>query len=188
MVKGRSYRSTELGPSNAALVTLKSVLRGGGYSPDGLKSYTGEYQPEQIVKGGDVVVAQTDVTQAAEVIGRTARVSESPDYQTLVASLDLLVVRPASPLTVPYLYGLLQGHEFHSHALARVNGTTVLHMQKNTVQEFRFPLPTKPVIDNFTQAVVSLVSLCDNNLNESRDLAAQRDALLPGLVSGTVGV
>ena len=44
VVKGRSYRSADLRDSNVALVTLKSVKRGGGYSPDGLKPYTGDYQ------------------------------------------------------------------------------------------------------------------------------------------------
>ena len=33
VVKGRSYRSSDLRDSNVALVTLKSVKRGGGYSP-----------------------------------------------------------------------------------------------------------------------------------------------------------
>ena len=88
-----------------------------------------------------MIVAQTDVTQAAEVIGRTALVNDSPEYRTLVASLDLLVVRPAPPLTVPYLYGLLQSHAFHSHALARVNGTTVLHMQRMRYKSSGSPYP-----------------------------------------------
>ncbi|MYA68716.1 hypothetical protein F4Y19_01225, partial [Candidatus Poribacteria bacterium] len=46
IVKGRSYRSRELRESDVALVTLKSIRRGGGYRPDGLKPYTGKYNPE----------------------------------------------------------------------------------------------------------------------------------------------
>ena len=188
VVKGRSYRSTELGASDVALVTLKSIQRGGGYSRGGLKPYTGDYQPNQVVKTGDLIVAQTDVTQAAEVIGRVARVNDSPDYLALVASLDLLVARPAPPLSSPYLYGLLQSHDFHSHALARVNGTTVLHMQRGTVEEFRFPLPPEPVIADFTRLVAPLASACDNNVSESRTLGVLRDGLLPSLMSGGLRV
>ena len=186
VVKGRSYKSADLRDSKVALVTLKSVKRGGGYSPDGLKGYIGYYQPEQVVKVGDVVVAQTDVTQAAEVIGRTALVSDSPDYNTLVASLDLLVTRPTPPMTIDYLYRLLQSHAFISHALAHVNGTTVLHMQRDAVPRFRFVLPPESVIDSFSQRVSALASASESNVRDSYTLTRVRDALLPGLVSGEV--
>ncbi len=39
LVKGVSYRSEELADTDTALVTLKSVKRGGGYRTDGLKPY-----------------------------------------------------------------------------------------------------------------------------------------------------
>ncbi len=188
VIKGHSYRSSELGDSRTALVTLKSIQRGGGYSPTGLKPYTGDYLPAQVVKAGDVVVAQTDVTQAAEVIGRTAFVSDSPEYRTLVASLDLLVVRPLPPLTKFYLYGMLQSQEFRIHVLSRVNGTTVLHMQRNALQEFRFPQPPRDVIAGFALEVLPLYENMALNEVESRTIAAQRDALLPRLVSGHVRV
>ena len=188
IAKGRSYRSADLRDSTVALVTLKSIKRGGGYSPDGLKPYAGDYHLGQVVKAGDVVVAQTDVTQAAEVIGRSALVNDSPDYHKLVASLDLLVVRPTPPLTIPYLYRLLQSHAFISHALAHVNGTTVLHMQKDAVPEFRFPLPPESVIDCFSRNIAPLDSMADNSVRDSYTITAQRDALLPRLVSGEMSL
>ena len=185
-VKGRSYKSTELNDSETALVTLKSIKRGGGYSTDGLKPYTGDYKTPQIVKPGEVVVAQTDVTQAAEVIGRAVRVGYSPGYPTLVASLDLLIVRPQAPLTVPYLHGLLQSHDFRSHVLSRVNGTTVLHLEKTAVPDFRFPLSDKSTIAAFTAMATSLLALGDNANQGSGTLATLRDVLLARLVSGEV--
>ena len=93
-IKGRSYRSTELvETSDTAMVTLKSFKsfrRGGGYSPSGLKPFKGAYKDEQIVRPGDVVVACTDVTQAADVVGRSAVVQRSRRFDKLVASLDVL--------------------------------------------------------------------------------------------------
>ena len=188
VVKGRSYRSSDLRDSKVALVTLKSVKRGGGYSPDGLKEYAGSYHPAQVVEVGDIVVAQTDVTQAAEVIGRTALVEGSQNYQTLVASLDLLVIQPKPPQTKTYLYRLLQSHAFLNHALAHVNGTTVLHMQKDSVPSFRFPLPPEPVIVTFSDQVASLDSMSRINVKESHLHSCHRDILLPNLVSGQVRV
>ena len=186
VVKGCSYRSVDLGDSNVALVTLKSVRRGGGYASDGLKAYTGHYRSQQIVKADDVIVAQTDVTQAAEVIGRTALVRDSTEYNTLVASLDLLIVRPQPPLTKAYVYRMLQGNAFIHHVLARVNGTTVLHMERDAVPGFEFPLPPQPLIDNFTCTVHSLDSLSTGNYRDSDNLRRQREVLLPKLIAGEV--
>ena len=188
IVKGRSYKSADLNASDTALVTLKSFKRGGGYSPDGLKPYTGDYHPGQVLQPGEVVVAQTDVTQAAAVIGRAARVSEAPDYHTLVASLDLLIVRPHLPLTLPYVHGLLQSQAFHDHALSRVNGTTVLHLEKTATPDFRFALPEESIIRVFTDMASPLLVSADNNNQDSHNLTTQRDVVLPKLVSGEVRV
>ena len=76
------------------MVTLKSFNRGGGYRLDGLKEYTGKYKPEQEVFAGDLIVAYTDVTQAADVIGKPAMVISDSRYEHLVVSLDVAVVRP----------------------------------------------------------------------------------------------
>jgi len=43
VIKGVSYRSDDLAESDTALVTLKSINRGGGYRYDGLKQYRGDY-------------------------------------------------------------------------------------------------------------------------------------------------
>ena len=57
LTKGVSYSSSELVESDTALVTLKSFARGGGYRPEGLKSFAGSYKANQVVVPGDVVVA-----------------------------------------------------------------------------------------------------------------------------------
>ena len=185
-VPGRSYRSSDLNESNTALVTLKSMKRGGGYSPDGLKSYTGRYKPEQEIQPGEVVVSHTDVTQAAEVIGRAARVGATRKYDTLVASLDLMVVRPGDCLNAPYLFHLLDSHDFHHHCLSYVNGTTVLHLNKQAVPAYRFWLPRKDLLAAFAANVEPLHALSDTNEARSDHLSEVRDELLPELLSGSM--
>ncbi len=91
MIRGRSYKSAELEDSPTALVTLKSFNRGGGFRQDGFKSYSGKFKPDQVVEPGECVVACTDVTQKAEVVGRAALVESSYEHDTLVASLDVTV-------------------------------------------------------------------------------------------------
>lgn len=189
VVKGRSYKSSEIEQSNVALVTLKSINRGGGYNPQGLKPYTGKYRPEQIVSPGEIVVAFTDITQQAEVIGKPALVRGHPDYDSLIASLDLGIVRPMIVgMNIPYLYELLSTDGFQAHVLSYVNGSTVLHLNNRGIPSYRYPLPTPAVLAKFEALAQPLFDRISANEAESRTLAELRDTLLPKLILGDIRI
>jgi Restriction endonuclease S subunits len=188
-VKGVSYRSDALQESTVALVTLKSVARGGGYQQEGLKPYIGEYKPEQQLQPGEVIVAHTDLTQAAEVLGRAARVQAHPQFPTLVASLDLVIVRPVGQAASnEFLYTLLSQSEFQEHAYSYANGTTVLHLSAKALPEYQCLLPPPTIIEAFTTLVRPIYERIDHNEAQSYTLAAIRDTLLPKLLSGEIRV
>ena len=189
VTKGRSYRRKELVASDTALVTLKSFARGGGYRPEGLKSFHGAYKSEQVVQPGDIIVACTDVTQAAEVIGRSAAVGSTSSFQTLVASLDVLIMRPknATPGRT-FVYYLTGSEGFVAHTLARTTGTTVLHLSKDAVSSFRFVLPPCPLMKRFEHFADPLRTRIQTDTSVAGLLADLRDALLPRLVSGELRV
>jgi type I restriction enzyme S subunit len=188
-VKGKSYSSAELQSSTTALVTLKSFARGGGYRPEGLKPYTGAFKAEQEVRPGDLVIACTDVTQAAEVIGRPALVESSEEFESLVASLDVIIVRPKSTdVSVPFLYCLFRTDAFKSHTYAHSTGTTVLHLSNGAVPSFNFVMPAGALARRFELLSVPLFQQIDINQRESRLLGALRDSLLPKLICGELRV
>ena len=182
-VRGRSYKSVELAGSDVALVTLKSFARG-GYREDGLKPYTGPYKPHQVVEPGEIVLACADVTQAAEVIGRPAIVPSAPEYRRLVASLDTLIVRPRQEagMSRAFLYFLLGTPAFTAHALAHSTGTTVLHLAKDAVPNFRFAQPPAELIHAFEAAAGPALSRSQSVRTEAQTLAAQRDTLVTELL------
>jgi type I restriction enzyme S subunit len=185
IVKGRSYKSSELLDSDTALVTLKSFARGGGYRPDGLKPYVGPYKPEQVVQPGELVVACTDVTQAAEVVGRPAIVRGNRHFETLVASLDTLILRPnGEDVTRAFLYFLGGTDSFNAHMYAHTTGTTVLHLAKDAVPLFQFAHPGKELVQVFDRLAALHLSRIDAAATESDMLAELRDTLLPKLISG----
>lgn len=188
LTKGRSYTSAELQESTTALVTLKSIDRHGGYKADGLKPYTGDYKGSQVVQPGDLVVAQTDLTQGAEVVGRGVRVPHSPAFDTLVASLDLVIVRPVDGMANEYLYGLLTSDSFRQHCRSHVSGTTVLHLAKDAIPTW--PAPVLPLEDQmaFARIARTLLARMDAFNRESDVLERLRDTLLPELLSGRIRV
>jgi len=189
MTTGRSYTSDELQESTTALVTLKSFQRGGGYRQDGLKPFTGKYKPEQVIQPGELVISFTDVTQAAEVIGKPALVSANPDFQTLVASLDVGIIRPKDDrVNVPFLYLLLRNDNYQSHIYGYCSGTTVLHLNKSGVPEYEFTCPDPKIMKRFLKISKPIFDQIQINIEQSRTLAQIRDELLPKVMSGELRV
>lgn len=186
IVKGKSYSSKDLvAESSVALVTLKSFERGGGFRMDGFKPYSGAYKPSQVVRAGDLIVAYTDVTQAAELIGKPAIVVTVNEYDTLVASLDVGIVRPRSnEYGRQFLYGLFKTDAFQSHTLAHTSGTTVLHLAKDGVGSYLLATPPAQVVARFESVAMTISDRMQVNADKIRTLVTLRDALLPRLISG----
>lgn len=188
VTKGVSYRSNDLRESSTALVTLKSLDRNGGYSARGLKEYAGPFKPPQQIAPGELVVAQTDLTQAAEVVGRAVRVPRTPGYEKLVASLDLAIIRPRNDSPVEFLLGVMLQGRFRAHCRSRTSGTTVLHLASDAIPSFDAPLVSKAVQENYASVARPMLELRDSLEYEMNSLASTRDALLPQLMSGKLQV
>jgi len=149
---GVSYKSDDLNPSTTAMVTLKSFERNGGFRMDGFKEYTGKYKETHLVEEGDLVVAHTDITQDAALIGNPVLVKSDPNYNKLIISMDLVkVVSKNSNFTNEFLYLLMKTREFKEHALGYSNGSTVLHLSKKAIPEFELKLPPNELVNSFTK-------------------------------------
>lgn len=188
VTKGVSYRSADLREGGGWLVSLKCVGRSGDFNFDGLKPYVGPSKPSQLVVPSDVLVAQTDLTQRAEVIGRAVRVPNTGLGGGLVASLDFAVVRPRQALTRESLLALLSTQAFRDHALGYCNGTTVLHLGSLALPSYEFTLPNPRMISHITSTTRPLFDLADSSAREIRTIESLRNALLPRLMSGEVPV
>lgn len=188
VTKGVSYRSADLSDSTTALVTLKSFNRAGGYSARGLKEYVGPFKPQQRIVPGEIVVAQTDLTQAADVVGRAVRVPASREHKTLVASLDLAIVRPVTGIPYEFVLGLMLDGRFREYCRSRTSGTTVLHLASNAISTFAAPKVSVEVQLRYALRARPMLETREFLEGESESLAATRDALLPQLMSGKLRV
>ena len=188
LVSGYSYRSVDLNSSTKALVTLKNFDRTGGFRHDGFKEYTGKYKMDQVVVSGDLIVAHTDITQEAEVLGNPAIVISTDKYETLIISTDLVKVVPTSYLSKVYLYFLMKTDEFKHYCLGASNGTTVLHLSKKALPEYDFKLPSAELVERFTAIAEPLLEKININQKHIQQLESLRDTLLPKLMSGVVRV
>ena len=84
-INGYSYKGTDLCESDIALVNLKNFDRNGGFRLDGFKEIiTSNYQHRHLVEPNDLLVAHTDLTQNAEVLGNPILVQPLSKYSHYV--------------------------------------------------------------------------------------------------------
>ena len=141
---GYSYKGEELiNSSNTALMTIKNFDRNSGFKIDGFKDLILEnnVKKSQIVELYDTIVAHTDLTQNAEIIGNAEMLLNKDKYETIIASMDLVIVRPKN-INKFLLYLLLHNKDFKNHSLCYTAGTTVLHLNKKALQDYKIYLPT----------------------------------------------
>lgn len=118
------------------MATIKNFDRKGGFKLDGYKEIvpSSKLKPEHHAKLLDTLVAHTDLTQNAEVIGNAEPVLSFSGYQDIIFSMDVVKVLPNHPQVSQFLIAaLLQTQQFKSHCLGYVNGTTVLHLSKKAL-------------------------------------------------------
>ena len=191
-VGGYAYKGNELMKSATVMATIKNFERTGGFKLDGFK----EIRPSNKLKSTqrlalyDILVAHTDLTQNAEVIGNAEMVMSLLDYHNAIFSMDLVKVVPKPGCLSQFLLAaLLQNRMFKAHCLGYVNGTTVLHLSKKALPEYKLLLPNDlSVLSPLDKAITALYLQISANIEENSRLELLRETLLPQLMSGEIDV
>lgn len=191
-ISGYSYKGTELTNSTIAMATIKNFDRKGGFKLDGYKEIipSSKLKESQHAELFDTLVAHTDLTQNAEVIGNAEPVMSKSEYDDIVFSMDLVKVLPKKDGVSKFLIAaILQDKKFKAHCLGYVNGTTVLHLSKKALPEYKLFLPSDfSTLKPLDEVVTALYKQVSSNISENTYLEELREALLPKLMSGEIDV
>ena len=98
----------------------------------------------------------------------------------------LIRFRPTHERYARLLQYWLRSDAYWELVTGRGAGTTRVSLNAKVLSEFPLVVPSTSLLDAFGAQVGSLRTRLVANAEESRILAAQRDALLPRLVSGEV--
>lgn len=136
------------------------------------------------------MVAHTDLTQNADVIGNAEMLLSNGDYEKIIFSMDLVKVEPKE--VFPYRFfiaSLLQNEKFKSYCLGYVNGTTVLHLSKKALPNYLLAIPhNNAYIVQFDNLLSTLYKKMSELIKENSKFSLLRDSLLPRLMSGEIEV
>jgi type I restriction enzyme S subunit len=189
-VGGYSYKGNELVESSStAMATIKNFERKGGFKVDGFKDIVAspKLKAEQHAELFDILVAHTDLTQNADVIGNAEILLTFGKYSDIIFSMDLVKVLPKCNFPYKYLLAaLLKNPYFKAHCLGYVNGTTVLHMSKKALPEYVVACPSNSEAEKMDGAFKAYYQKMAEILQENETLATLRDTLLPKLMNGEI--
>ena len=189
-IGGYSYKGNELvEASSTAMATIKNFERKGGFKVEGFKDIVAspKLKAEQHAELFDILVAHTDLTQNADVIGNAEILLTFGKYSDIIFSMDLVRVLPKCNFPYKYLLAaLLKNPYFKAHCLGYVNGTTVLHMNKKALPEYVVACPSNSEAKKMDGAFKAYYQKMAEILQENETLATLRDTLLPKLMNGEI--
>lgn len=189
MVNGYSYKGKELcDKSEVGMATIKNFERTGGFKLDGFKDIIPEKcKVDHYVKPFEVLVACTDLTQNADIIGNAIMLLNNSNYKEIIMSMDLVKLVPITELVNNYmLYAIVNSNDFKSFALGYKSGTTVLHLNKNCFKEYTIKLPNEDVLKDLSTVIESNYKKISQIIEENIKLEQLRDTLLPKLMNGEI--
>jgi type I restriction enzyme S subunit len=186
--KGLSYKGAYLTEVGTPMANLKCFRPGGGFRRAGTKPYSGPFKPKHEIVPGDLIVANTDLTQAGTVIGSPALVPRRGFESGGIISHHLFAVRCAMPEMRLWLYQVFGEERFRSYARGVASGTTVLGFRPADLLSYPVAYPPRKLFGVFGTFAGHLGEMAEDLSDASEHLAGIRDLLLPRLVTGQIDV
>jgi type I restriction enzyme S subunit len=187
--KGLSYKGAGLAEEGGMpMVNLGCFSGRGIFNAAKIKRYIGEFKERHIVNAGDLVIANTDMTQNRVIIGSPALVPDYYGETRFLFTHHVFAVRfkPGNEIWRRYIYFNLLKPEFREVAEGFSTGTTVLALPRDGLHNYSVVLPPMPLIEAFEIHIKPLLATIQGNNHQSFTLASLRDALLPNLMNGEV--
>jgi len=189
--KGISYKSDEKYQEyiegSYVFITLDNFMRGGGFKTEYSWIKSERIKPSHLVKESDLIIALTDMTQDAQVVGAPAIITLPKGFEVGVISLDCMKIDPITEHLKYYLYIYLKNTQEENSTFA--NGVNVLHLIINNFLSGKLILiPPSHILQSFHSLVEPLFQKIILNQKQIMTLRKIRDTLLPLLVFGKLRV
>lgn len=159
-----------------------AALPTSGSSPD--NTILREFKSGTRFRNGDTLFAR--ITPCLEN-GKAAFVQSLPDGILGWGSTEFIVMRSILPVPLEFTYLLARDSAFRAYAIMSMTGTSGRQRARTeAISSYLVAYPTVDIWSAFSSQIALLFSNIELNRKESHALAAQRDALLPGLISGDI--
>lgn len=162
---GVSYNTPDIEKNvGIPMINLANIDVDRNYVYNELKYLDKKVDSSKIAKPGDMLIACTDLTRNAYIVGSPIFVPNTHDKFTYSADLSKLVLT-SNIFTEGFLYRLFRSDNFHNYIKAFASGTNVLHLDVNGLYWYKCVVPPLELQKKFDEMVQVLKSKTNENLN-----------------------
>ena len=184
--RGLSYKGKFLADDGTPMINLGNVMPDGVFRLEKNKYYTGEYKEKVTATAGDIVMANTDMTQNREVIGTPVIIPHI--YNDKVIFSHHIYGLKNLRLPKMYVFYSLLTDEWNGIAGGSATGTTVLALPKYAVEEYMITIPDEVSLKRFEDLAQNIQNKREEIIVENLNLEQLRDTLLPKLMNGEIDI
>ncbi|PWL26758.1 MAG: hypothetical protein DCO98_01225 [Altererythrobacter sp. XM-24bin4] len=191
--KGLSYKGEFLSdsPVDIPMLNLGSFAGNGGYREEKLKFYRGDFKDRHCINEGDLLLANTDLTQDRLIIGSPILVPNAPSghrFYLHTHHTTKITPRDKSGVSSIFLYFTFLQSSFRERVSGFATGTTVLALPKDTFDALQLIIPSLSARVKFEEIVTPILARRTLIATENGVLRELRDTLLPKLISGELRI
>ncbi len=186
--RGISYKGTEINGGGVPMINLNSFYLNGNYKHSGIKYFSGKVNKNKVLRPYDFVVATTDVTRNAFIIGKSFILPDIFGSNDVVASCDVAKIVTGDKLDKYYLDMLFNSDYYHEYIKGFASGTLVLHLNTDGIDWYNVIIPPKKLLEKFAEIRKDIEKKRSVILKENQKIVELRDWLLPMLMNGQVAV
>jgi type I restriction enzyme S subunit len=186
--KGVSYKGAGLAEEGPWLVNLANFSAVGRFKREGTKHYTLPVRPQHRVSPGDLVIANTDLTQDRVILGQPALIPPGAQDASVTHHVYAVRFAPEHAVYRLPLYFALRSQDFQDRSYLFGSGTTVAGLSRDAVLDYTCAMPPKGELPALTAELATRLEAVWRLEAEIDELRRTRDFLLPRLVSGELRV
>lgn len=185
--RGISYTSNDIESGKGIpMINLACIDINRNYRDGQLKYYNGNVKKNALLNGGDLVIACTDLTRNADIIG--CPILTPNNGETYTYSMDIAkIVSDEKTFNKFFMYMMLRTDFYHSYIKKWASGTNVLHLNLDGINWYTTWIPSMDIQNKFAKTIEDIHKKKNKLLKENQELESLRDFLLPMLMNGQVG-
>lgn len=192
---GYAFKSKELlntpQPDSYKVFKQGHILRGGGFNPEGTKSWFPRSKAaglqKFILRKGDILMSMTDMKDNVQILGNTA-IMEVDDQYIVNQRVGVLRCKEETGVTFPYVFILTNSKDFLQDLRSRANSGVQVNLSSTEIKNSPVYIAPPKVYSEFSEIVMPMFERIISNDIQNRHLAMLRDLLLPRLMSGKIDV
>ena len=185
--RGISYSSDDIKKGiGTPMINLACFDKQGNYRTGELKYFFGEYDSEFLVYPDDMLIATTDMTRNADIIGTPIWVNR--EHESFLFTTDLVRLVPKDDVQPSFIYFTLKDKSYHKYIKPFASGTNVMHLNVQGIMDYKFAYAPHKIQESFENHYKAIKKRQDQCINEMNSLKELKGFILPLLMTGQVTI